>query len=99
VAQQLKSDTDCRIFEVFTQKHTHTRQDSSEQVTGPSQRTIPTQYKTNTRDEHPCHDWDRQNSQSLLQEMVKVRRNLQNIQHVLRQLTNNILNDRQMCKR
>jgi hypothetical protein len=35
-------------------RHTHTRQDSSEQVISSSQRPLPTQHTTNTGKRHPC---------------------------------------------
>jgi hypothetical protein len=46
-------------FEV-SRLHTvrHTRQDSSERVISSSQRPLPKQHTTNTRDEHPRHQQD-----------------------------------------
>jgi hypothetical protein len=57
VAQLSKPDLDGLVVEVstrrsYTIRHTHTRQDSSEVVISPSPRPLPTQYTTNTRDEH-----------------------------------------------
>jgi IS4 transposase len=38
--------------------HTHTRYDSTGRVISSSQRPLPTQSTTNTRDEHPYPHWD-----------------------------------------
>jgi hypothetical protein len=42
--------------------HTHldtfTRYKFPERVVSPSQRPLPTQHRTNTRDDHPCIQWD-----------------------------------------
>jgi hypothetical protein len=61
VAQQPKSGLGRFVVEVSRSHpitHTHTRQDSSERVISSTQRPLPTQRTTNTRDEHPCPQRD-----------------------------------------
>jgi hypothetical protein len=61
VAQHSKSTLGRRIGEVYRKyavRDTHTREDASESVTSSSQRPLPSQNKTNTRDEHPCRQQD-----------------------------------------
>jgi hypothetical protein len=61
VAQQPKSSLGRLIGKVY-RKHavrdTHTREDSSGRVISSSQKPLPTQNTTNTREEHPCRQHD-----------------------------------------
>ena len=53
--QQSNSSLRRLIVEIFgSHTDTHIRYDSSEWVISPSQRPLPTQHTTNTKDENPC---------------------------------------------
>jgi hypothetical protein len=54
LAQQPNTGLGRLFCESHTHTDTHTRQNSSEQVIGPSQRPLPTQHTANTGDRHPC---------------------------------------------